>query len=286
MVERNFRKPIKKIVNFPKQRVTLGGSMFIRNAIELDYCVGEALDSLCAVCDEVVCLDAQSTDNTLDLLKVVQSRNPNLRVVEGGDWNCAPNFERLRILADAAKSYLKTDWNFMLQGDEVIHENSFHAIKKAIQNPNQSSCMIRRMNLWGDCNHYLKYDIPQEHKPVSDEVVRLAKMEFNAHGDAESLAVDHRYIGRKVDDIVIFHYGFVRRDQNMIDKTISMQSWFWGPGSQPDHRVVEMSKKEKPRFEWEVMKTRDLLDRIPYEHPKFSKAWAEERQKEKIPVAD
>lgn len=263
---------------------TLGGSIFIHNAIELDYCIAEALNSLCAVCDQVVCLDAQSTDGTLDLLRAVQSKNANLKVIEGANWECAANFERLRILADQARSYLKTDWNFMLQGDEVLHESSFPHIKRAIQDENYKSYMVRRMNLWGDCNHYLKYDIPQEHKPVSDEVIRLATTESVAHGDAESLQVDHRFMGRKVDEITIFHYGFVRRDQNMINKTLSMQSWFWGPGSQPDHRVVEMSKKENPRFEWEVMKTRDLLAPIPMPHPKFSVAWAEERQKEKIPV--
>ena len=271
-------------MNPPKSKPqTLGGAMFIHNAIDLDYCVAEALESLCAVCDQVVCIDAESTDGTLDVLRTVQSRNANLKIVEG-TWECANNFDRLRILADQAKSYLKTDWQFQLQADEVIHECSFSSIRKAIINPNYNSYMVRRMNLWGDCNHYLKYDIPQEHKPVSDEVVRLAKMEFNAHGDAESLAVDHRYMGNKVDEIIIFHYGFVRRDKNMINKTLSMQSWFWGPGSQPDHRVVEMSKKDNPRFEWEVMKTRDLLAPIPMPHPKFSAAWAEERQKEKIPV--
>lgn len=283
MVERIFRRPVKKIINPPKPRPqTLGGAMFIHNAIELDYCVAEALDSLCAVCDQVVCIEAESTDGTMDLLKVVQNRNPNLKIVQG-TWECASNFERLRMLADQAKSYLKTDWQFQLQGDEVIHENSFYAIRKAIQNPNFNSYMVRRMNLWGDCNHYLKYDIPQEHKPVSDEVVRLAKLEFNAHGDAESLAVDHRFLGRRVDEITIFHYGFVRNNFKMVDKTISMQSWFWGPGSSPDHRVVKM-KEEGTGFDWTVMKTRDLLDRIPMDHPKFSKAWAETRQAEKIPV--
>lgn len=284
MVERIIRKPLAKINPSNIHKPKLGGSMFIRNAIQFDYCVAEALDSLCAVCDEAVIVDAGSTDGTIDLLKEVQSRNRNLKVVTGANWECHEKYDRLRILADIATSYLKTDWNFMLQADEVIHEKSFPAIRKAIQHPTNRSYMIRRCNLWGDLNHYLKYDIPQEHKPVSDQVIRLATTDHVAHGDAESLQADARYMGVKTDEIVIFHYGFVRRDANMIDKTISMQSWFWGPGSQPDHRVVEMSKKENPRFEWEVMKTRDLLGDLPLPHPKFAKKWAEERQAEKIPV--
>lgn len=276
-------KAIQRIYK-PRTKVqTLGGSLFIRNAIQFDYCVAEALDSLCAVCDKAVVLDASSTDGTLDLLMEVQKRNTNLRVVSGAQWECAENFDRLRILANAAKSYLQTDWHFMLQADEVIHESSFPAIRKAILS-DKRSVLCRRCNLFGDLNHYLKYDIAHEHKPCSDMVVRLATIENEAYGDAESIQVDPAHMTDSyVDKITIFHYGFVRRDAPGIDKVLSMQSWFWGPGSQPDSRVVEMSQKGT-RYEWELMKKRELLDRIPMEHPRFSKAWADLRQSEKIPV--
>lgn len=285
MVERITRKPLQKVSRAINKNPTLGGSMFIHNAVQFDYCVAEALDSLCAICDQVVVVDAQSDDGTIDVLRTVKARQPKLKVIEGANWNCSEKFDRLRILADIAKSNLKTDWHFMLQADEVIHENSFPWIRRAIKHPTNRSYMIRRMNLWGDCNHYLRYDLPQEHKPVSDEVIRLATIENPAFGDAETLQCDPRFTAREVDKITIFHYGFVRRDANMIDKTLSMQSWFWGPGSQPDHRVVEMSKKEEKRFEWEVMKTKEMLAPIPMSHPMFSKAWAEERQKEKRPIS-
>lgn len=276
-LRRNIQRPS---VN---KNPTLGGSMFIRNAIQFDYCVTEALASLCELCDKVVIVDASSTDGTLEKLIEFQKSHSNLKIVPGATWECHEKWDRLRILADTAKSYLKTDWHFMLQADEVIHESSFKAIRKAIKSEKYDSYMVRRMNLWGDLNHYLRYDLPQEHKPVSDSVVRLAKIDAIAFGDAESLQVNPSRCADLVNDILIVHYGFVRRDANMIDKTISMQSWFWGPGSQPDQRVVEMAKKGT-RFEWEVMKTKEMLARIPMEHPKFAKAWAEERQKEKIPV--
>lgn len=263
---------------------TLGGSMFIRNAVQFDYCVGEALDSLCAICDKAVILDCGSTDGTLDLLVDAEKRNANLRVVTGADWECQNNFDRLRVLADAAKSYLDTSWHFMLQADEVIHESSFPFIRKAVMSPNYKSYAIRRCNLFGDLNHYLRYDLDQQHKPCSDIVFRLATIENPAYGDAESLQVDPAFLCEDyIDKITIYHYGFVRRDANSIDKILSMQSWFWGPGSNPDQRVVEMSKRGT-RYEWEIMKTREMLAHIPQPHPKFSAAWAEERQREKIPV--
>lgn len=285
MVERIIRKPVKKITPVRNRMNTLGGSMFIRNAIQFDYCVVEALDSLCAVCDEAVILDCNSTDGTLDLLSDLQKRQPKLKVITGGNWECSEKFDRLRILADVAKSYLTTDWHFMLQADEVIHEASFRTIRKAIEHPTHRAYMIRRCNLWGDLNHYLRYDLPQEHKPVSDEVIRLATIDCTAYGDAEVLQCNPDFMGREVDNIVIYHYGFVRRDANMIDKTLSMQSWFWGAESKPDQKVVEMSKKDNPRFEWETLKTREMLSPLPMPHPIFARKWAEERQKEKkVPV--
>jgi hypothetical protein len=185
-----------------------------------------------------------------------------------------------------AKSYLNTDWHFMLQADEVIHESSFQHIRAAINNnEGKRSYAMRRCNLFGDLNHYLRYDIDGCHKPCSDVVIRLATIDNPAYGDAESLQVDPRYLGEDlIDKMTIFHYGFVRRDANSIDKVISMQSWFWGPNSTPDSRVVEMAKKGT-RYEWEVMKKRELLDHIPMPHPKFSKTWADLRQNEKIPVS-
>jgi len=277
-------KVIQKIYKQRKIMPTLGGSLFIRNAIQFDYCVSEALESLCAVCDQAVVVDASSTDGTVDILLDVQKRNSNLQVVTGANWECHEKFDRLRILADVAKSYLTTDWHFMLQADEVIHEDSFKHIRKAIQHPTNKSYMVRRCNLFGDLNHHLRYDIEQEHKPCSDAVVRLATIENPAYGDAESLQVDPRWIEDYTGKITIFHYGFVRRDANLLDKTINMQSWFWGPNSTPDSRVVDMAKKGMNRYEWELMKTREMLSPITMAHPKFAKAWAEERQQEKIPV--
>src|SRR5687768_10364303 len=87
-----------------KKVQTLGGSMFIHNAIEFDYCITEALTSLHAICDDVVILDAESNDGTLDVLRELKKTLPKLRLIEGAKWECAPNFERLAILANQARS--------------------------------------------------------------------------------------------------------------------------------------------------------------------------------------
>ena len=263
----------------------LGGSVFAHNAVRFDYCLAESVKSLCAICDEVVALDAQSEDETLDVLRQLEKEHGNLKVVEGAPWNCAPNYNRLVILADMAKSHLKTPWHFMLQADEVIHERSVGHIREMISNPyGWDSAMVRRLNLFGDLDHYLGVDIPQKDKPCSDAVIRLAKIKYGAYGDAESLQVEPvSFTQEYTDKIIIFHYGLVRKDANLIEKIIDMQSWFSGPGSQPDHRVVAM--QESKVFDWRVMKERELLRPLPYSHPVFSQQWVEQRRLTKpIPV--
>ena len=260
--------------------MSLGGSIFTHNAVKFDYCIREALASLCAVCDEVVVLDAESEDETVDVLNECKNNHGNLKVVTGVKWDCAPNYARLAMLANEAKSHLKTDWHFMLQADEVIQEISFPYIRCATtRNDGNESYFCRRLNLFGDLNHYFGYDIPHHKKPCSDVVIRLAKTKFDAIGDAESLGANSQTITNVYQELIhIFHYGFVRRDASHIDKIMNMQSWFYGPGSTPDQRVAGMTNGI---YDWTLLKEKNDLTALSLSHPKFSAEWAAERQKEK-----
>lgn len=263
---------------------SLGGSIIVHNAVEFDYCVAESLASLAAVCDDVVVLDCQSTDETLDLLRDTARMLMNVRVIEGGDWNCAPDYSRLAILTDLAKSHLKTDWHFSLQADEVLHEDDFPAIRQVVLQRPYDSCMSRRINFFGDLSHYIRFDAPRGEKPVSDVVFRLADIKYGSHGDAESMKIDPATITDQfLDRVRIFHYGFVRDDYKQIDRIMSMQSWFWGAGSVPDHRAVAAKAKGEP-LDWRQFKTRDVLARFEGTHPKFAREWVAARQASKVPI--
>lgn len=277
-------RPTRPTLPPPSKKVySLGGSMFIHNALEFDYCITEALESLHALCDDVVILDAQSTDGTIDVLRELKKKLPKLRLVEGAKWDCAPNFERLRILANEARSLLRTDWHFMLQADEVIHEDSFPHIREAINSRSgKEGYFCRRLNFFGDYNHYIKIHGPHENKPCGDQIVRLATINKPAIGDAETIGTDYPKTGLEyMDKIRIFHYGLVREDAKAIKKIISMQTWFWGPTGIPDPKVVEMDKKGDGVFDWTILKTKDMFDKLEGSHPRFARKYVEERQAKK-----
>src|SRR6185369_11870673 len=111
---------------------TLGGSIFVHNAIEYDYCLDEAVASLKALCDKVVIFDVGSTDNTDAICQYFQDEKTIILCASKSLWNMYKGRQKLSHFTNLAMSALDCDWNINLQADEVIHENSFEAIRQAI----------------------------------------------------------------------------------------------------------------------------------------------------------
>jgi beta-1,4-mannosyl-glycoprotein beta-1,4-N-acetylglucosaminyltransferase len=252
---------------------TLGGSLFVRNAIRYGYCVIEALESIYALCDEISILECGSDDGTQELLRTwIASKGEHKKIHAEFDhpWDVAPDYSRLAILANIAKNKLTTDWHFMIQADEVLHESSFGAIRLLIER-NATGYYCRRLNLFRTPDTHVRLD--SNKKPCGDVVCRLARTKFQAISDAESLAVDGGLDRGHVDKIVIFHYGFVRPGSKLIAKGLDMQSWFFGKGSTPDQRIVQMHN-EGDVFHPEVYFGEGDVCPIPIPHPMFAQELA------------
>lgn len=249
--------------------MTLGGSLFVRDAIRLDYCVEAAIESLVPVCDDVVVMDCQSQDDTLDLLQAVAERHRNVRIIKDSPWEVAAGYVRLALLANAAREQLRTDWHFMLQADEVLHEASYEAIREAVREDGwgHGTFKVRRLNLWADPGYCVAGG--SKLKPCSDEPTRLGKQDVPAVGDGESL-IEYRDGASLVDRVTIFHYGFIRH--GLIEKVIDMQSWFHGPGSTPDERVTRMRDTGGEFRPFDIIPESELVP-IPIGHPAVAAGW-------------
>ena len=111
----------------------VSGFTFIRNGIDYDYPIVEAIQSILPLCDEVVVAVGKSDDDTLSLIQSIDS--DRIRIIET-TWDDTLR-EGGRVLAmetDKALAAVSsdTDWCLYIQGDEVLHEDGYPAIKKAM----------------------------------------------------------------------------------------------------------------------------------------------------------
>ncbi len=101
----------------------VSGFSFIRNAIQYDYPIVEAIQSILPLCDEFVIAVGRSEDQTLSLIQSIQS--DKIRIIETvWDDSLREGGRVLAVETDKALAAIApdSDWAFYIQGDEVVHE--------------------------------------------------------------------------------------------------------------------------------------------------------------------
>lgn len=249
---------------------TLGGTIFIRNAIEYDYCLYEAVASLQELCDEVVVLDAGSTDGTDIMVRTLENKKTKIVCLPKEEWHKQHGRYKLAYFTNLAMASLATDWHINLQGDEVIHEKSFDAIREAIEVPNAEAYFVSRINLWGNSQHQL--NVGYDRLPVGKEIIRLAKTGYLSIDDAQSIdaPADLSYLQK----IRFYHMGFVRSKYKHTEKIRQMLVDIFEMGEN-DKKVDAMNGVFDP---WVHFSKQDVIP-ISEELPKFVKEWAAERDR-------
>lgn len=200
---------------------TIGGFMLVKDAVKYDYCMKEAIESLLGFCDQVVVVKVLSEDNTGAILTELCIEYPNLSVFHFHDheWNEIHGKEKLSIFQNKAISQLKTDYQFLCQADEIVHEKSYPEIRKAVETDGDAF-MCNRINLWG--SPYMQLDVPLNRMPCSKSVVRLTKTGYKTYDDGENIEAPLVNTYFEIG-IRIYHMGFVRKQEVMKSKIINMQ---------------------------------------------------------------
>lgn len=245
---------------------TLGGITWVYNAIQQDYPIVEAANCLKELCDKVIILDAGSNDGTYDIIKSLEDDKTKIVRCSNSEWHKHQGREKLSFFQNFAAAFLITDYYFCLQSDEIIHEKSFEVIRRAIETGNEGY-LISRINLWGDSQHQL--NVPQDRKPVSTEIVRLAKQYCRSVDDGESIAVQDLNI-HFLNDIRVYHMGFVRDNVKHLVKIRHIQEDVFQ--IECDKRIEGMTKF----YPWVAFNREDVIP-IKEDLPKFITQWAKER---------
>lgn len=243
----------------------LCGVILAKDCIKYDYSIKESILSMLGVCDYVIVAYVYSEDGTLDEILSIDADNIKILYLTEEDWNFYQDKHRLSYLTNAAiqeADRMGFTYCLSIQADEILHEDSYKSIREAVQS-NYEAFLINRINLWKDCNHQL--NVPQDRKPCSTEVIRLAKSCYRTYDDAESFYAPANYI---IDDAFIFHYGFVRKKEVMKDKIINMQCGVFGMADYD--QMLNKCEVFNPNL-WFNPET-DLI-KIQMEHPKVMQKW-------------
>lgn len=245
----------------------LGGTMFIIDGMELDYCFKESILSMQEHCDEVVIVDAGSKDGTQDVLKTLENNFTKIIYLDRSEWDSLHGWHKLNYFSNKAIAELTTEWNWYQQGDEILHESCYDTLRIAINSGEAEGYFSHRLNLWA--SPYKMLNVVGNRNPCSTQVLRLAKSKYMTYGDAESIACEFAS-DRYVRDIRLYHMGFVRKRDIHPEKIRRMQQDIFEVPVDEKLKGMDVFRPDA----W--FNENELID-IPEQLPILIQEWAKER---------
>lgn len=205
----------------------IAGFSFIKNAVKNDYPIVEAINSILPLCDEFVIAVGDSEDETLQLIKSINSSK--IRIIEtvwdtelrvGGTIFAQQTDIAFNAISD------NIDWAFYIQGDECVHEKYLPLIKNEmlenLDDSNIEGLLLKYKHFYGS------YDFVAESRRWYRREIRLLKRlpGIRSYKDAQGFRIDNRKIKVKLIDAYIYHYGWVKPPQGISLKMNNFNQYY------------------------------------------------------------
>lgn len=209
--------------------VSISAFTFIRNGVELGFPFEASIRSLLPLVDEFVVAIGQGSDDTLARVRAIA--DPKIRIVETR-WN-----ERM---ADRGFVYAQQkmiaqysctgDWAFYLEGDEVVHEADLPAIRASVErhhgNPAVEALVFDYHHFYGSPDWV---SISPGWYRRECRMIRNTIRSYAPDGQYWLVTTEHKR-GRNpqaaLADAHIYHYGWIRRNEDM-QKKLDQVSKYW-----------------------------------------------------------
>jgi glycosyltransferase involved in cell wall biosynthesis len=238
----------------------VSGFTFIRNAIKYDYPILEAIRSILPLCDEVIVAVGNSEDDTLQL---IQSIDPKVKIIETvWDDSVREGGRTLALETDKAYAAISkdSDWAFYIQGDEVLHEQYYPAIKAAMlkynDKPSIDGLLFNYLHFYGSYD-YVGSSISWY--PDEIRIIRVRKDIFS-YRDAQGFRKQpNEKLNVKRIDAWMYHYGWVKPPEKMQLKQKSFHK-MWHDDQWINEHVEQVD-------EFDYFKNIDALKLFDGSHP-------------------
>lgn len=216
------------------------GFTFVRNGAKFDYPILESIHSILPICDCFIVAVGNSDDRTLELIQSIKSSK--IKIIETV-WDDSLR-EGGRVLAvETDKSFQaipeEYDWAFYLQADEVVHEQSLPAIKKAME----ENFPVEKVEglLFSYHHFYGSYDYVGEAYGWCRKEIRIIRnrKDIFSYRDAQGFRKKpNNKLNVKLIDVAIYHYSWVREPRALQTKLETFHR-FWHDDQWIEKRIVK-----------------------------------------------
>ena len=207
----------------------ISGFTIIRNAILNDYPIVEAIQSILPVVDEMIVLVGDSTDETEQLIRSINSSKIKIHY-SVWDMSLRSGGQVLAVETDKAKALInpKSDWAFYIQADEVIHEKYHAAILQGCAE-HLSNAAVEGL-LFDYLHFYGTYDYIGDSRKWYHKEVRIIRNNstITAYKDAQGFRKGTEKIRVKPIPACVYHYGWVKSPEQMMQKQKNVSPYWLG----------------------------------------------------------
>lgn len=218
----------------------IAGFTFIRNAIQNDYSIIEAITSILPICDEFIIAHGNSDDATLELIQSINS--PKIKIIQTiWDDTLREGGKTFALETDKAFQAISPDidWAFYIQGDECVHEKYLSTIKKEMEiclnNPKIEGLLFKYKHFYGS------YDFYAHSRRWYHREIRIVKNKKGIHSykDAQGFRLNDRKINVKLIEAYIYHYGWVKPPGGLTNKMRNFNKFYHKEDSWIDEKYPE-----------------------------------------------
>ncbi len=212
----------------------ISGFSLVRNGVRFDYPFLESLRSLLPVVDELVLNVGKGDDETLARCEELARTEGQgkIRIFESTWPLDDPEKKKAGIIlseqTNLALDRCENDWCLYLQADEVLHEGDFDLIKRSIARASQLSL---EAVVFQYRHFYGSFNVIQDSRSAYRREMRIIRKSSGARsvGDAQSFRKpDGSKLSALLTGARIFHYGWVRTPEAMLEKTRFMDGLYHG----------------------------------------------------------
>lgn len=264
----------------------VSGFTIIRNAVKYDFPVVESIRSMLTLCDEVIVSVGNSEDNTLELIKSIES--PKIKIIESV-WDDSIRKGGLLLAKETNKAFnavsAGSDWVIYLQADEVIHEKDIPLIKDSMQKWKDDK---KVEGLLFDYLHfYGSYSLLEDSRLWYRREIRIIRNDkhirsfrdaqgFRMYGGTaptdEELLKGGRKLRVKHAGASIYHYGWVKHPETQQNKRSTFDK-LWNENNQDGENLPEATAYDYSVVcalkKFEGVHPMVMLDRIKNQHWEF-----------------